>query len=474
MSNLRSFIINRIGWDLYLKPFMYKKLPSGLGWPATMGSLCALLFILQALTGMFLAMYYVPSPDLAYESINYIMNEVSMGRILRGIHHWGGGAMVVLVFIHMMHGFFAGTFKAPRELTWVAGVVLFLLTLGMGFTGYLLPWDQKAYWATVVSANIPKDIPVIGDFTTRLMLGGDRVSGLTLTRFFSMHMLLLPGLMLGFIGFHIYLVRIHGVADPLASDAVGKKHVKPFSQHIYRFYPEHLFKSTMASVIVLGVIFLLAIYGQIPFEGKAGTLDPDYLPRPEWYYMWLFQILTFFPGSAEVIGSLVIPIGGVAILFGMPWLSQSKWRGVADRPIATAMGALCLIGIIYLTLMGFGGARSYGRIIPVPDRSLNASELKGLQLFVELDCAYCHNINGRGGRIIGPDLANVVVRDRSQAWLIKFIKDPQAESRWTTMPKYNLDEESLKALADFVLALDFKEHRMKIISRTDVKAGNTK
>lgn len=474
MSNLRSFIINRIGWDLYLKPFMYKKLPSGLGWPATMGGLCALLFILQALTGMFLAMYYVPSPDLAYESINYIMNKVSMGRILRGIHHWGGGAMVVLVFIHMMHGFFAGNFKAPRELTWVAGVVLFLLTLGMGFTGYLLPWDQKAYWATVVSANIPKDIPLIGDFTARLMLGGSRVSGLTLTRFLSMHMLLLPGLMLGFIGFHIYLVRIHGVADPLASDAVGKKHVKPFPKHIYRFYPEHLFKSTVASVIVLGVIFLLAIYGQIPFEGKAGTLDPDYLPRPEWYYMWLFQILTFFSGSAEVIGSLVIPIGGVAILFSIPWLSQSKWRGVADRPVATAMGALCLIGITYLTLMGFGGARSYGQIIPVPDRSLNASELKGLQLFVELDCAYCHNINGRGGRIVGPDLANVVARDRSQAWLIKFIKDPQAESRWTTMPKYNQDEESLKAMADFVLALDFKEHRMKIISRADVKAGNTK
>ncbi|MBT6613061.1 MAG: DUF4405 domain-containing protein, partial [Deltaproteobacteria bacterium] len=136
MSGFSTFLSHRLGWDHYLKPFFYKKLPSGLTWSATLGSLCALVFAVEAVTGMLLAMYYNPSPELAYESINFIMNDVAMGSTLRGIHHWGASAMVVLVFVHMMTVFFSGSYKAPRELTWTAGVFLFLFTLGLGFTGY--------------------------------------------------------------------------------------------------------------------------------------------------------------------------------------------------------------------------------------------------------------------------------------------------------------------------------------------------
>ena len=163
---------------------------------------------------MFLAMYYNPSPDKAYQSIDYIMNGVPLGSVLRGIHHWGAGAMVLAVFFHMLANFFSGSFKAPREGTWIIGVLLFLVTLGLGFTGYLLPWDMKAYWATMVSTNIPKDIPLIGDFIARTIRGGATVSGLTLTRFYAIHMLLSASAA-GYIHrvSHLF-VRLHGLAEP--------------------------------------------------------------------------------------------------------------------------------------------------------------------------------------------------------------------------------------------------------------------
>lgn len=470
MPRLINFINDRIGWNHYLKPFMYKELPSGLNWSATLGTLCALLFVVEAVTGMFLAMYYNPAPDLAYESINFITNDVPLGNILRGIHHWGASAMVILVFSHLMTSFFSGSFKAPRELTWVVGVFLFLITLGLGFTGYLLPWDKKAYWATVVSSNIPRDIPLIGDFITRIILGGDRVSGLTLTRFFSTHMLIFPSLMLFLLVLHIYLVRIHGMAEPPLSVTSGKKPAEQAEDKIYRFYPEHLFRCAIAFTVVFSIILLLTSFAQIPLDNKVGTVDEAYLPRPEWYFMWLFQLLTFFSGRLEVIGSLVIPLGGVIILLMLPWISKNDLRGLADRPLATAVGISCIVGIVYLTFMGFSGARSYGKIIPLPDRKLDLSEKAGLKVFVEQECAYCHNINGQGGKVQGPDLANMLAKDRTRDQLMKFIRDPQAVSRWSIMPKYDLDEKDLQAVTSFILALDFDTYSLKIIKREQALA----
>lgn len=467
MARLNDFIGDRLGWEKYLKPFMYKKLPSTTGWSATLGSLCVLLFAVEAVTGMFLAMYYNPAPDLAYVSINYIMNDVFMGRVLRGIHHWGAGAMVVIVFFHLMHSFFSGSFKAPREVTWIIGVLLFLITLGLGFTGYLLPWDQKAYWATIVSANIPSDIPIIGHFITRLILAGDSVSGLTLTRFYSTHMLILPSLLVMLIAFHIYLVRLHGMSEHSVPETVTENSSILNEKRIYRFYPEHLFRGSLAFTFVFSVILLLAIFGHVPLEEKVGTIDPSYLPRPEWYYMWLFQMLTFFSGATEVVGSLAIPIGGVILLFCMPWLSRNSLKGLAGRPLATAVGVVGLVGVVYLTLMGFAGAKPYGKVVPIPDRQLTASEAEGLRLYADRDCAYCHNIKGTGGKVLGPDLANVLKKDRDREWLMKFIENPQAENRWNSMPKYTLDQESLKSLGDFILSLDFDTHAMETVTRDE-------
>src|SRR3954468_12303346 len=203
----------RGGWDENLRPFLFKELPPKTGWAATLGSVSVLLFVTMFVSGVFLAMHYNPSPDKAYQAIDYIMNDVPLGWLLRGIHHWGASAMVIVVFLHLLTNFFSGTYKKPRELTWISGVVMFLIVLGLGFTGYLLPWDLKAYWATTVSTNIPKDIPLIGRFLSHIALGGEGISGSTLTRFYAVHAMLLPALLAAFTAFHIYLVRAHGIAE---------------------------------------------------------------------------------------------------------------------------------------------------------------------------------------------------------------------------------------------------------------------
>ncbi len=455
---------DRIGWEKYLRPFLFKELPPDTGWSATLGSLCLLLFGLMVVTGIFLAMFYNPSPDKAFQSIDYIMKDVPLGAVLRGLHHWGAGALVLVVFLHLLSTYFSGSYQAPRELTWVLGVCLFLITLGLGFTGYLLPWDMKAYWATVVSSNIPRHLPVIGKFITGIMLGRQTMSGLTLTRFYAVHTLLLPALLAGCAFLHIYLVRLHGLAaDPEKQPAKSKA-----GQQAYRFFPEHAFRSALVFSVVLLILLGLSVFARIPREQIAGTFIESYLPRPEWYFMWLFQLLTFFSGAWETVGSLVIPIIGLILLLALPFLNISRDRGLANRPLAAAVGVMAVIAVIYLSLMGFVGTLPYGQIIPVPQRPLTANEARGLSLYVDRECAYCHQIQGRGGHRTGPDLSNILAKGRDVDYLVKFFKDPQAVSSTAIMPKYDLPDQDLRDLAEFILALDFRSYPMKILKRDAV------
>jgi ubiquinol-cytochrome c reductase cytochrome b subunit len=394
-------------------------------------------------------MHYNPSPDKAYQSVEYIMDRVPAGWLLRGLHHWGASAMVIAVFLHMMTGFFSGAYKRPRELTWMSGVVLLLIVLGLGFTGYLLPWDLKAYWATTVSTNIPKDIPVIGRFVSRTMLGGNAVSGATLTRFYAVHAMLLPALLVAVLAFHIYLVRVHDISGDDGSPTDGDATARP-----YRFYPEHAWRSSIVYAVGLLVLVLLSVFAHIPKEAIASARVEDYLPRPEWYYMWLFQLLTYFPGKWEAVGSLAIPFVLVTLLFALPLLDRSRRMGARNRPLPLAVGVTAIIGIAYLTAMGFAGAKPYGKVIRVPDRELTSIESRGLRLYVDRECSYCHQINGQGGIRRGPDLSNMVAKGRSREYLAAYIKNPQAIDPSSPMPKYDLPPDDLNALADFLLSLN--------------------
>lgn len=202
----------RLGLKTIYKTILDRNVPK-VNWWFTLGSATLFLFVLQVVTGIMLTVYYVPSPSTAYDSIQYIMNDVTMGWLIRGIHHWGATLMVITVFIHMLRVFYYGAYKYPRELTWVTGVLLLLFTLGMGFTGYLLPWDQKAYWATTVGTSIAGSVPLIGDFIMRVLRGGSDLSGVTLARFFSAHIWMFPILITGLIGVHLYLVIRLGISS---------------------------------------------------------------------------------------------------------------------------------------------------------------------------------------------------------------------------------------------------------------------
>lgn len=216
-AKVLAWLDERLGLTSIYNTVLDRKVPK-VNWWYTLGSASLFLFAIQAVTGIFLSVYYVPSPDHAYESIQYIMNGVAFGWLIRGIHHWGASLMVLTVFIHMLRTFYFAAYKYPREVTWITGVVLLLATVGMGFTGYLLPWNQRAYWATTVGTEIAGTAPFIGDFILRILRGGNDLSAVTLARFFAVHIWFLPAIIALLIGVHMYLVIRIGISSMPKSD----------------------------------------------------------------------------------------------------------------------------------------------------------------------------------------------------------------------------------------------------------------
>ncbi|HIC88265.1 MAG TPA: cytochrome bc complex cytochrome b subunit, partial [Anaerolineae bacterium] len=205
MATLSNWLDERLGWRVVWETIFLRKTPK-VNWFYTLGSATLFVAVSQVITGVLLTLYYVPTPDHAWDSVSYITYEVPFGWLIRGMHHWGSSAMVVLVVLHMLRVFLMGAYKYPREMTWVTGVVLLLLTLGFGFTGYLLPWDQKAYWATTVGTRLAGVSPGLGTLLLKVMRGGEELSAVTLARFYGVHIWVLPILLLIFIGIHLYLI----------------------------------------------------------------------------------------------------------------------------------------------------------------------------------------------------------------------------------------------------------------------------
>ena len=209
-----GWLDERTGASPALRAFLYRKVPKGVNWWQTLGSATMFAFVSQAVTGVFLAMYYIPSSTEAYESAAYLTNEVFAGQLVRGMHRWGASVMIILIFLHMARTFFFGAYKYPREINWIIGVVLLVLTLAMGLTGYLLPFDQRSYWATIVAVNINASAPILGPYIADFLRGGAEFGATTIPRFYAIHMLLIPGLIAALIGAHLYLVAKLGITAP--------------------------------------------------------------------------------------------------------------------------------------------------------------------------------------------------------------------------------------------------------------------
>src|SRR6201996_4598647 len=304
---------HRTGLHSGLRKFLYEEIPASSGWHQVFGSVALFLILIQFFTGAMLAFNYAPTPPDAYSSLRYIMTEVTAGRLMRGLHHWGASMIIVVVVLHMVQVFLWGAYKKPREGTWIVGVVLLLLTLAYGLTGYLLPWDNRAYWGTVVATQIGATVPLAGPYVSRLLASTGDIGVVTFARFYGMHVLLLPPATMLLIVLHVYLVRRHGVA-PAPGDEIRPKK---------SFFPEQGFKDTVAVFIAFAILFVMAIVARVPLERMADPTGTSYIPRPEWYFLFLFQSLKIFEGPLEVVGTVVLPTIAILALILTPFIDRS-------------------------------------------------------------------------------------------------------------------------------------------------------
>jgi quinol-cytochrome oxidoreductase complex cytochrome b subunit len=316
------------------------------------GGVSLFLFLIQVITGILLLFYYKGTEDLAYESIQFIMAKVEFGWLVRSIHTWAANLFVLAVFIHMFSVYFQRAYRKPRELTWVTGVLMFFLALALGFSGYLLPWNEIAFFATKVGTDIVGAVPLIGDPIKVFLRGGDDVTGATLSRFFGFHVALFPALFTFLLIIHLVMVQKQGMSEPM--DVEKKKYDQ---KKFMPFFPNFLLRDLLLWLLVLNVLAILAVFFPSELGEKADTLAPA--PegiKPEWYFMFMFQFLKYIPGqvlfmNGEMVGILLFSFAGLLWLL-VPFWDRKSSKGLNNRLI-NYVGIFAVIFIITLTILGF-------------------------------------------------------------------------------------------------------------------------
>jgi ubiquinol-cytochrome c reductase cytochrome b subunit len=409
-----------------LLPMMRHPIPreaaGRMGWWYVFGSASLTLLLVQVLTGIGLAMVYVPSADKAYDSLLYMNYQQPLGWFLRALHYYAGSGMMVLVLAHMTQVFLHGAYKYPRELTWVLGVFLLLCTLGMFFSGQILRWDPDAYWGLGIGGSMAGRVPVIGPWLVRQLLGGPVIGAESLSRFFALHVFIIPGALLFFLALHLWLVLKRGISappvpgqvvDPKTYDEEYEKQLKTGVPFLGDAMKKDVLFSALAVIVV---VVIAAVVGP---KGPSGPPDPTLAganPRPEWPFLWLFALLALSPPGVETVIMLVFPVVLIVALLLVPFLSNRGERAPSRRPVAVlaVIAIYTILGV--LTYKGVTAPWSPHMTAwsgdPVPEKMVSNRtplQLQGAAVFQNKDCRNCHALEGSGGQR-GPDLTTVGTR----------------------------------------------------------------
>ncbi len=346
-SAIGAWLDERTGFSGPLRSFLFYPVPKYVhnNLLYSLGGLSLISFLLQIATGLLLSFYYDPSPEGAYNSVDYVTYQTPLGWLIRGLHYYNASAIIILVALHTLRTFSFSAYKKPREITWLSGILLLLITLAFAFTGYLLPWDQKGYWATKVGIEIAGSAPLFGEWIARLLRGGLDLGQTTLTRFYVTHMALLPGALVLLIGLHIHQLRYHGMAPPITKR--GQALVGKFVP----FFPHWVVVDAMLGLILLALLIYLSWNWRAPLEFPADPTSTDFIPRPEWYFLFLFQMLKYFPGPLEPIAAVLIPLIVVGSMLLLPFVDRSEERRPWRKPITTTVALFYVVMIVILTLL---------------------------------------------------------------------------------------------------------------------------
>jgi ubiquinol-cytochrome c reductase cytochrome b subunit len=463
----------RTGIGSLLHEALDEPIPGGARWAYVFGSVLLFLFISQTITGIFLALYYAPSADHAHTTVAYIVKEVTGGSFLRSLHAYGSSAIVIVVLLHLTQTYLYGAYKGRRELLWISGCVLLALMLAMAFTGYLLPWDQKAYFATTVGTNMATDIPFIGEWLKRFMRGGNEMGTLTVSRFFVAHVFLIPAVLIAFIATHVYLFRKAGAAGPPSEDPMNPQ------LPTQRFYPRQVLMDTIVALVMILILGSLAHFMPTELGPEANPADTQYIPRPEWYYLPIFQWLKYWRGSYATIGIIVIPTITAALLVLVPFIDRRLERRPWRRPIAVGIFLLILAGFVG---MGFMSVRDDQRDPSIAKQvakqreeteqfmrepfepegaasSLSAPVVAivdplaaaGKKVYERESCDACHGENGVGTNA-GPKLGGATAQ-KSAEELSNLLRHPTAKMIEGEMKPADMPDEDLKALVAYIKSL---------------------
>ena len=449
-------------------PMLRHPIPTGaagpMGWWYVFGSASLTLFLIQILTGVGLALVYVPSPDNATSSLLSLNYDVPLGWFLRALHYYAGSGMVVMVLVHMTQVYLHGAYKYPRELTWVVGVFLLLCVLGMFFSGQILRWDPDAYWGLAVGGSMAGRVPWAGPWVVDGLLGGPIIGGDALSRFFALHVFVIPGVLLLLLAVHLWLVIKCGISappvpgqvvDPKTYDAEYQKELKTGVP----FLGDAMMKDGLFSaLVVIAVVALAACLGPVGPSSLPVPSETGANPRPEWPFLWLFGLLSLSPPAAETFIILVFPVILIIALFLVPFVSNRGERSPRRRPIAVLTVVVIYAVVGALTYQGATAPWSPHMTAwsgaPVPEDIVlrsSPAELQGAVVFQYKDCRNCHALEGKGGQR-GPDLTQVGTRlDRNQ--LIDQVSNGTPGGG--LMPAYGkqMPDAEMTALADFLVSL---------------------